>query len=182
MDDKDNPSSVKPRTRVEIFEALVVDKRISHGAFRLFHVLRSFENFRTGACFPGRRTQAKKLGSNFHHLKKWTAELVASGWLSVAPSKRGEVYRYQLLDGLGQPWPKVATPGVARSGSTRHRGQKWQHSAARSGSGVLPEVATKHYSLLKQREETNSLTANANPALAEAGQDASGQSWRDATW
>lgn len=105
----DQPGEVKPRSRAEIFAALIQDQRISHGAFRLFHLLRDHQNPRTGACYPGRRRQMKALGSDHHCLKRWTAELVSAGWLCLLPVRNGEVFRYELLDGQGQPWWKSTT-------------------------------------------------------------------------
>jgi len=107
------PTSDKPRNRAAVFSALITDRRISHGAFRLWHCLRDHQNAVTNDCFPGQRRIVGKICCDVHSLKKWTTELIRAKWLFIKPHKRGEVFHYELLDGNGQLLRKTPSPKTA---------------------------------------------------------------------
>jgi hypothetical protein len=66
------------------FSALSRDRRLSSGAFRLWHVLYSYTNCASAyVAYPGVRKLRKALGSNSETIAGWRGELVAAGWLRV---------------------------------------------------------------------------------------------------
>ena len=71
-----------PQTYLEIFAAILRDRRLSHGAFRLWHALRDYTNS-SSQCFPGQRLLADDLNCDPHSLKAWTTQLVSADWLKV---------------------------------------------------------------------------------------------------
>lgn len=92
----------------ETYKALAFDKRISHGAFRLWHVLRDFAGKKL-KCWPGQRRLTQSLGSNFETIGRWRDELIHAGWLKVSNlDKKGVVHNYEI----------IPLPGAAESGST----------------------------------------------------------------
>jgi hypothetical protein len=117
-------------SKAQSFERLVLDKRLSDGAFRLFHYLKIYTD-RNGVCWPGRRSMKRDLGSDFSSLQKWIEELKKSGWLRAerySPAnhpfvrERNPAMRdgmiYWLLDGdesNPQSFGKVGTPTVRES-------------------------------------------------------------------
>jgi hypothetical protein len=105
-----------PRFNLESYGVLVRDKRLSHGAFRVWHCLRDYTD-RASKCFPGQRRVARDIGCDIHSIRKWTAELVAAGWLKVQGGN-GRRFDYTVLDGNGQPLRKGTTPTDAE----RHNG------------------------------------------------------------
>jgi hypothetical protein len=137
------PDASPPRSRAEVFKALIYDRRLSLGAFKTWHLLRDYTNPRTGQCFPGRRRLATDLGSNFNSIQRWIGELTDAGWLTSTAKGSGFSMSYTLLDGQGQPLPKTATPTVAENGNTHHRCRKRQRSVAGSGIAALPKAVTK---------------------------------------
>lgn len=163
-------AQVKQRSRAESFSALIRDRRISHGAFRLFHLLRDHQNPKSGACFPGRRLQMESLGSDHHCLKRWTDELVASGWLKVLPREKGEVFHYELLDGQGQPWGKSTTLGVVEKHHGKGVGQKhhrvWRKSTTDRGGNApqnLKNLSDSYENKLTSAPSASGLVPKAPP-------------------
>lgn len=142
------PRSASPRSYLETFAALIRDRRISHGAFRLWHALRDYTDH-TSRCFPGQRRLATDIGCNIHSIKPWTKELVVAGWLKCSGRKPGEGFIYTLMDGTGQPLRKVATPPVAENDNTTVA-KRGNAPVAKGGHGLLRKVATKVSSPINQ--------------------------------
>jgi hypothetical protein len=85
-----------------VYRDIVLDhRRVSDGAFRLWHYLRSRANkiFRT---WPSQNTICKDIGCKKHSLKKWTDELIAAGYLRVRTVGRDHHFEYLLLSGDGK--------------------------------------------------------------------------------
>ena len=92
------------------FSALVLDSRVGHGAFHLWHFLYDHHNHVTGLCYPGHRLIRKEIRCDPHRITKWTDELEASGWLKIdrgasGANNRGFSYHYTLCDGRGKALP-----------------------------------------------------------------------------
>ena len=115
-------TTTSKRTRGEAFSALLKD-RISHGAFRLWHILRDHENVETGNCCPGYRTLTDEIRCSRNSIKGWLDELRASGWVDwVVTTSRptvdnpsGRMNSYRLLDGAGAVVPKQRPPTAQNS-------------------------------------------------------------------
>lgn len=95
----------RARVWAKAYSALMRDRRITHGEFRLWHCLNDHLNSITGKCFPGQRTISKEIGCDTHSLKDWTATLESAGWLRIMRSERGRGFHYVLLDGKGHDLP-----------------------------------------------------------------------------
>ena len=130
-----------PRSHLETFAAIIRDRRLSHGAFRLWHALRDYTDH-ASQCFPGQRRLAKDIGCNLHSLKPWTAELMAAGWLKMTKGKPGDGFTYTVMRGTGQPLRKVATPPVAEKHNTTVA-ERGRGGVAERGNDPLRKVATK---------------------------------------
>jgi hypothetical protein len=180
-----------PGSRAEAFALLIRDRRISHGAFRLWHALRDYMHSGTGKCFTGQRTLSEDIGCKPHSIRGWVIELVQSGWLSIecngkpfpiaellaAPKQRkqkGRRFLYQLLGGSGEPLPKRAAPPAAEMGNGFKRCRKEQRTAARKGNAPLPKGATEGRELRKESSlsniENSSLRSKSDFACADAQQ------------
>jgi hypothetical protein len=96
--------------RIKVYRRLVRDRAVSHGAFRLWHYLRDRADAQ-GACYPGQRLIRKDLGADPHSLKGWTEQLVHGQYLRITGRGSRGVFRYQVLDGTGQPLRKSTTLG-----------------------------------------------------------------------
>ena len=77
------------------YKQLVLDNRIAHGAFRLWHLLRDYAGKKM-QCWPGQRRLSKDLGSNFDSIAKWRDSLIKNGWLKVEKRKNGG-HQYFIL-------------------------------------------------------------------------------------
>jgi hypothetical protein len=106
-------NAAPPRTYLETFAAIIRDRLVSHGAFRLWHALRDYTNAQS-KCFPGQRRLAGDLGCDPHSLKPWTQELIVAHWLKVEGG-HGRRFNYTVMDGNGQPLRKPATPTAAET-------------------------------------------------------------------
>lgn len=108
----DQPQGTR-RSRAAMFAALMRDRRVPHGAFRLYHCLYNYLNVRTGECYPGQRTIADEIGCKPASITRWTRELLTTGWLSSV-KRRGKGFTtiYTLADeipnGALQEMPQTA--------------------------------------------------------------------------
>jgi hypothetical protein len=102
---------------VTVYRRLILDDRISHGAFRLWHYLRDKSN-RKGQCWPAQRTIATELHCKPHSLAGWIDELVNSGYLATNPQGQNHHFIYTVLTGC-DVLPKAATPGDAQTGNAK---------------------------------------------------------------
>ena len=141
-----------PRSYLETFAALIRDRRVSHGAFRLWHALRDYTNA-ASKCFPGQDSLAADIACNIHSIKPWTQELVAAGWLKVEGGN-GRRFNYTVLDGIGKPLRKGSTveqKTVAKSGNATVA-ENSNATVAESGNEPLRKVATKVRSPINQAQ------------------------------
>jgi hypothetical protein len=58
------------------------DMKVSHGAFRLWHVLKGMSG-KNGCCWPGQRYLAEKYPFSIHSLKSWIQQLVDGGYVRL---------------------------------------------------------------------------------------------------
>lgn len=109
-----------------VYSRLVMDRGVSHGAFRLWHLLRSKYANARGTAWPGQRRIAKDLGCDPHSLKPWTKQLVDGGYLSVenyTPTLHPEVsgklegFVYRLLEA---PLEVLQVSTAPRCGNPQH--------------------------------------------------------------
>lgn len=105
-----------------IYSRLVVDKRISHGAFRLWHYLRNRMNKidpeRYGRAWPEQRRISEEMGCKIHSIKGWVEELKKAGYLQVMTRGHNHFHEYLFLD-VALPQPATRKPsGVAQTGMT----------------------------------------------------------------
>lgn len=121
----------------ERYEALIKDTRVSHGAFRLWHCLRSHRNLRTGQCFPGYRTIAGEIGCRQESIKGWIDDLVSAGWVKVENGGQWKTSNvYTLLDGAGNPFPSA----TEKRSNTRY-GKPGQHATEKRSDALRKSVA-----------------------------------------
>jgi len=138
--EENSPRADDAGTFAAVYERLVMDPSISHGAFRLWHLLRSKYANARGLAWPGQRRIAKDLGCDPHSIKGWTSQLVAGGYLrveeydpdrhpEVSGKSEGFVYRLRV------------TPNEALHNSTTPRCGKPQQGVVenhRGGDAGLP--------------------------------------------
>lgn len=98
------------------YTALVMDTRLSHGAFRLWHLLRQYADDK-GQCWPGMRRLRAQLASSLSQIAKWRAELVRLGYLSV-DLRPGAVTRYKLAGGVSESGNSLGGGTVSESGNS----------------------------------------------------------------
>src|SRR5262245_2349411 len=90
----------------EIYSRLVRDRSISHGAFRLWHLLRDHANG-YGLAWPGQRLIAKSLGCDKASIKGWTTELEEGGYiLGIRRIGQRHSFEYRLPVVAGKPIPR----------------------------------------------------------------------------
>ena len=106
-----------------IYRRLIHDKRISHGAFRLWHYLHDRRN-KCLQCWPEQRNIASEVGCKTHSLRKWTSELVQGDYLAVEKVGQNHHCKYTILfgDGKGE-MPEWATRGKAHIASCSPNGE-----------------------------------------------------------
>jgi hypothetical protein len=128
------------RNTVSTYRRLILDPRISHGAFRYWHYLRDRKN-KNGQTWPKVRDIAADLGCKTHSLPGWTKELVLAGYLSVEKVGQKHNHLYTILPGDShQPvLPKWATRKDSRDAET---GDAKQASCRPNGNFVTPKQAT----------------------------------------
>lgn len=121
---EDQSASARQR-KAQAFDRLLRDRRLPHGAFRVFHFLWQYADA-AGVCWPGRRTMKKTIGGDFTSLQNWIEKLRETGWLRTedySPEKHTFVRErdrsmrdgmiYYLLNGdkaNPQLFGKVGTP------------------------------------------------------------------------
>ena len=92
--DCDNKRIAKAQT----FTRAAKDRRLSHGAVRLFVVLHSHADSAKGTCFPGHKCLAEEMGCSNRKIRPWVDELVAAGYVTTATRSRGGTwYRLNYL-------------------------------------------------------------------------------------
>lgn len=125
---------------ISVFRRIILDRRISHGSFRLWHYLHDRKN-RNGQTWPQQRQIAADIGCKTHSLLGWIKELVAAGYLHVEKVGQKHFCRYTVLPGNDLPfvlpkWTTRKVSGVAQSGNAKNE------PCCPKGSIVLPKAAT----------------------------------------
>src|ERR1039458_8109474 len=75
------------KARGEMYGKIREDMTISHGAFRLWHILNGMAGQR-GHCWPGQRYLAEKYPFSIHSLRSWIQQLVSGGYLRLEKPNR----------------------------------------------------------------------------------------------
>ena len=70
-----------------LYDKLIEDESVSHGAVRLWFYLRNRAN-QSGVCWPSQETICDKIHCKKHSLKEWTQTLVDKGYLKT--ERRGQ--------------------------------------------------------------------------------------------
>lgn len=158
------------------YKALAFDKRVSHGAFRLWHVLRDFAGKKL-KCWPGQRRLTRSMGSNFETIAGWRDELIQTGWLKVSNlDKKGVVHNYELIPLLSATesgsalLPKAVAPAATESGSETNEiklTKRRERNAPPIFEPVKRGLYRREYAAMIQDAEAEIKTAKANPELRE---------------
>ena len=127
-----------------VYRRLIHDKRVRHGAFRLWHYLRDRAD-KSGKCWPEQRNIAAELGCKTHSLPGWTSQLVTAGYLSVEKIGQNHRLEYTILfgDGAGD-MPKWAT-----------RARSQLVACSPNGKAALPNEATPRVAGMGDRSNTS---------------------------
>lgn len=132
--------------KAQAFERLLRDRRVPHGAFRLFHLVNQHADAQ-GRAWPGRRSMKRIIGGDFTSLQKWVGILVETGWLRAedySPEKHPFVRErdksmrdgmiYFLLNG------DLANPQVFGKGGTVANSTVLESRNAKCGKVGTPSV------------------------------------------
>jgi hypothetical protein len=77
----------------KIYSQIIQDKRISHGAFRVWHLLRDMTGDNTH-CWPSMRTICKKISCSKSSVSGWIKELIEAQYVTVKRGSRHSPNRY----------------------------------------------------------------------------------------
>ena len=104
----------------ETYSKLIRDKRISHGAFRVWHLFRDMTG-KNPNCWPSLQTIADTIGCSKPSVTVWLGELTAAGYVAIEAGNRRRSNRYQINGSL----PKSSGLKLTLSGSNlNHSGLK----------------------------------------------------------
>jgi hypothetical protein len=118
MNEQQTPEVKPPDEAAMSVYSRLVRADISHGAFRLWHLLRDHMNNDSGLAWPSQRTIANLMHCKIDSLKGWTNELDQAGFLKV--ERRGQ--RHYLVYSFPVVFPKWAERencGNPQTGETR---------------------------------------------------------------
>lgn len=157
------------------YKAIAFDRRLAHGAHRLWHILRDYSGKKM-MCWPGQRRLCRDMGSNFESVGSWRDQLIECGWLRLRIGKGGRhVYMIgNFSSGSGAtengsahgsgstPQPKAVAVAATESGSktnvikltTRTEGKPAPRSKREGWQQLRDEKALKER-LEAERESTN---------------------------
>jgi len=79
----------------KLYSQIIVDRRIPHGAFRLWHLFRDRQG-QNPNCWPGLGTICRTIKCGRASVLEWTELLVANGYLSVIKGSRARSNRYTV--------------------------------------------------------------------------------------
>lgn len=81
-----------------VYGRLVRDERISHGAFRLWHLLRSYADQR-GNAWPRQETIAAQMHCKKESIRGWLDQLISGGYLTTRTAGKNHHFVYTLRFG-----------------------------------------------------------------------------------
>jgi hypothetical protein len=154
---------------------------MSHGAFRLWHLLRDRMDQKTRESWPGRRFIQRTLGCSNSSIAKWIRQLEELDWIRVKKGKNGRGNVYVILDGIpenrsqnqdhSQSEKAVPKQGPERSYSYSHsQGQKRSYSEDQTGpkkcTATGPTFRTLSKSSSPIEEDRNKSKADAGDSKA----------------
>jgi hypothetical protein len=150
------PAAAHPAS---VYRRLVRDRRVSHGAFRLWHYLRDRADA-AGECFPGQRLIAQEVGCDSHSLPSWIGELTRAGYLVISRAGPRRANRYRLLDGNGAVMRKpTALP--ASSGVKMPHGLTWK--CPTRSDVEMPHVSNNKEVITRSKGDPPGLAALSGP-------------------
>lgn len=83
--------------RAKVFSRLVRDKTISHGAFRVYHLLNDYAGKKC-ICWPAMRTIATEIHCKLNSVVIWIAELEAAGYITITTKGKNHFNVYRLTN------------------------------------------------------------------------------------
>jgi len=87
------PLELSVKIEPAVYSELIRDPRISHGAFRIWHLLRDMTG-NNSCCWPSVRTIAELTHCAKESALAWIVELEASGYLRIERGHRHKANRY----------------------------------------------------------------------------------------
>jgi hypothetical protein len=172
---------------VSVWRQIIEDKRISHGAFRLWHYLRDHIDGQS-ECYPGYREIREKIGCQYDSITRWLGELQEANWLSVRTKHgigrcNGSRNFYTILNGEGEPIKSAMVNRNAnrygkpsrllRYGKPKRSARK-KHSAALCNS--IAEVTTSKESREIGPQGAESPASTSSPIASQGRSEANRQS------
>jgi hypothetical protein len=143
-----------------VYRRLIHDKRISHGAFRLWHYLRDRKDA-FGKTWPEQRDIARELRCKTHSLPGWTLQLVQAGYLATEKKGQNHHLEYTILFGDGKgDMPEWATRGKVQTGNTR------TDSRSPNGQVATPIEATPRVAEKGDRSNNSGVTTGSKGKIA----------------
>src|SRR5579872_2953173 len=115
---KDGEVEEKSVATASVYSRLV-RADISHGAFRLWHLLNDYRNKESGLAWPKQETIAEQMHCKIDSLKGWTAELVQSGFLKAEKKGQKHYFVYSFPVAFPQ-WVERDDSGIPQKGETRN--------------------------------------------------------------
>lgn len=97
-----------------IYSKLIRDKNLSHGAFRLWHLLRDMTGNNPN-CWPSQRYVKNALGCGINSVNRWTIELEEAGYLDCERGNQRVSNRYYLAVSITET-PDVTNCNVTSQG------------------------------------------------------------------
>lgn len=79
-----------------LYRKILRDERISHGAYRLWQLLREMAN-KDNECWPGQRYIGRTIHCDAHSVKKWITELISGGYIVRHPGGPHRSTRYHVF-------------------------------------------------------------------------------------
>lgn len=120
------PLGITVKIEPALYSKLVTDKRIAHGAFRLWHYLLG-RHGNNPDCWPGLQKICADIGCGKAALLGWIVQLSALGYIKVTSGSRTRSNRYAVLGGANQNQPVVLSRTDGGSTSYPEGGSKRSH-------------------------------------------------------
>jgi hypothetical protein len=116
----------------QTFRRLLLDRAVSNGEFRLFHLL--YHHAGPSGCFAAIRTLSRELGSSPNAVSMWRDGLQLKGYLHFETDGPGRGSTFRLCDGQGEPLP--LKPGSPASSTVSVTGTGNRSVTETSNAGV----------------------------------------------